>query len=146
MHYLSHLNPGSWRDPHRHESEGGSTKTTSSAFLAHALAENGHRVLIIDADPQASITRWAEMAEWSIPVRGMATGRLHVPGVGVDLEAGDYDAVVIDTPPPRRNEASSSQRSAPPPTSWSPGPVLGRGGADARGEGADRRPSTPRST
>lgn len=79
--------------------KGGSTKTTSSAFLAHALAENGHRVLIIDADPQASITRWAEMAEWTIPVRGMATGRLHVPGVGVDLEASDYDAVVIDTPP-----------------------------------------------
>lgn len=79
--------------------KGGSTKTTTAAFLAHALAEQGKRVLVVDADPQASITRWAEMADWTIPVRGMATGRLHVPGVGVDLEAGGHDVVVIDTPP-----------------------------------------------
>lgn len=79
--------------------KGGSSKTTSAAYLAHALAEQGGRVLVVDADPQASITRWAEMADWTIPVRGMPSGRLHVPGVGVDVEAGGYDAVVIDTPP-----------------------------------------------
>lgn len=79
--------------------KGGSAKTTSAAFLAHVLAEQGRQVLVVDADPQASITRWAEMAEWTIPVRGMATGRLHVPGIGVDLEAGRHDVVVIDTPP-----------------------------------------------
>lgn len=79
--------------------KGGSSKTTTSAYLAHALAERGKKVLVVDADPQASITRWAELAEWTIPVRGMATGRLHVPGVGVDVEANGYDAVVIDTPP-----------------------------------------------
>lgn len=79
--------------------KGGSTKTTTVAFLAHALAEQGRRVLIVDADPQASITRWAEMADWAIPVRGMPSGRLHVPGVGVDMEASGHDVVVIDTPP-----------------------------------------------
>lgn len=79
--------------------KGGSSKTTTTAYLAHALAEQDLRVLVVDADPQASITRWAEMAEWNIPVRGMATGRLHVPGVGVDLEATGHDVVVIDTPP-----------------------------------------------
>lgn len=79
--------------------KGGSSKTTTAAYLAHALAELDLRVLVVDADPQASITRWAEMAEWNIPVRGMASGRLHVPGVGVDLEAAGHDAVVIDTPP-----------------------------------------------
>lgn len=85
--------------------KGGTGKTTSVAFLAHALAELGHRVLVIDADPQASITRWAELAEWAIPVRGMASGRLHVPDVGVDLEARGHDAVVIDTPPTDRDRA-----------------------------------------
>lgn len=79
--------------------KGGTSKSTSAAFLAHALAERGRRVLVVDADPQASITRWAEMAEWTIPVRGMATGRLHVPRVGVDMEASGHDVVVIDTPP-----------------------------------------------
>jgi chromosome partitioning protein len=77
--------------------KGGTSKTTSAAFLAHALAERGRRVLVVDADPQASITRWAEMAEWRLPVVGKATGRLHV-----ELEeiVGDrFDAVVIDTPP-----------------------------------------------
>lgn len=79
--------------------KGGSSKTTTAAFLAHAMAEQGMKVLVIDADPQGSISRWAEMADWAIPVRGMASGRLHVPGVGVDLEAEGHDAVVIDTPP-----------------------------------------------
>lgn len=85
--------------------KGGSAKTTSAAFLAHALAERGHRVMVIDADPQGSITRWAELAEWRIPVRGMATGRLHVPGTGVDVEAAGHDVVVIDTPPTDRDRA-----------------------------------------
>ncbi len=85
--------------------KGGSAKTTSAAFLAHALAERGHRVMVIDADPQGSITRWAELAEWTIPVRGMPTGRLHVPGTGVDVEAAGHDVVVIDTPPTDRDRA-----------------------------------------
>lgn len=85
--------------------KGGTTKTTSSANIAHALAERGRRVRVVDADPQGSITRWAELGGWSIPVRGMATGRLHVPGVGVDLEAGQVDDVVIDTPPTDRDRA-----------------------------------------
>lgn len=79
--------------------KGGSSKTTSAAYLAHALAELGQRVLVVDADPQASISRWAELAQWEIPVRGMASGRLHDPRVGVAVEAEGHDAVVIDTPP-----------------------------------------------
>lgn len=82
--------------------KGGTSKTTSAAHLAHALAERGLSVMVVDADPQCSITRWADMAEWTIPVRGMAHGRLHVDGTGVALEAAGYDAVVIDTPPSDR--------------------------------------------
>lgn len=87
--------------------KGGTSKTTSSAYLAAALAELGRRVLIVDADPQGSIGRWAELADWTIPVRGMPTGRLHVPGVGVarELERGDVDTVVIDTPPTDRDRS-----------------------------------------
>src|SRR5580765_2404769 len=78
--------------------KGGTGKTTSVAFFAHALAERGHRVLVIDADPQASITRWADMASWPLVVRGMATARLHTD-VGVVADLDRFDAIVIDTPP-----------------------------------------------
>ncbi|MEU7817043.1 ParA family protein [Pseudonocardia sp. NPDC049154] len=78
--------------------KGGSSKTTTAAYLAHALVEQDVKVLVIDADPQGSITRWAEMADWTIPVRGMASTRLHVQDVGVELEARGHDAVIIDTP------------------------------------------------
>lgn len=94
--------------------KGGSSKTTTAAFLAHALAEQGRRVLVIDADPQASITEWAELAEWDIPVRGMATPRLHVPGIGVDRELANCDDIVIDTPPSEKERgiAESATRAA----------------------------------
>ncbi len=37
---------------------GGSGKTSLTRDLGYALATRGHRVLLIDADPQASLTRW----------------------------------------------------------------------------------------
>ena len=85
--------------------KGGTSKTTTAAYLAHALAACGRRVLVVDSDEQRSITRWAELAHWDVPVRGMASGRLHVPGVGVDVEAARVDDVVIDTPPTERDRA-----------------------------------------
>src|SRR5690606_9208519 len=36
--------------------KGGSSKTTTSAHLAHFLGLQGYRVLCIDLDPQASLT------------------------------------------------------------------------------------------
>jgi chromosome partitioning protein len=76
--------------------KGGLGKTTTAAYCAHALAEFGHRVVLLDADPQGSVTRWATGAGW-------ASG----PAVRVEpwqpRRAGDLRAagwsVVIDTPP-----------------------------------------------
>lgn len=77
--------------------KGGTAKTTSSAFMAHALVESGLSVLGVDADPQGSLLRWAEQADWKMPVVGLAVANLHrqLPGIAADR----YDAVVIDTPP-----------------------------------------------
>jgi chromosome partitioning protein len=77
--------------------KGGSAKTTSAAHLAHALAERGRSVLLVDADPQGSALRWAELGGWELPVVGLAVRDLHrrLPGIVGDR----YDVVVIDTPP-----------------------------------------------
>jgi chromosome partitioning protein len=77
--------------------KGGSGKTTTTAFLAHAYAKAGHRVCVIDADPQASIMRWASQAGWAIPVIGKPVPKLHLLLQGI---VGDrFDYLVIDTPP-----------------------------------------------
>lgn len=77
--------------------KGGSTKTTTAGYLAHAFATQGLETLVIDADPQASTMRWSERAEWSIPTVALPTKTLHtrIPGIA----RPSTDVVVIDTPP-----------------------------------------------
>lgn len=77
--------------------KGGSTKTTSAAFLAHALHERGGQVLLVDADPQGSALRWSDLADWPLPVIRLDSTRLHreLPGIVADR----FSAIVVDTPP-----------------------------------------------
>jgi len=82
--------------------KGGSAKTTTCAFIAHAFAEAGCSVLAVDADGEnESLAAWQAEADWDIPVVGMAVPNLHrqLPGVVGDR----YDVVVIDTPPMREH-------------------------------------------
>lgn len=91
--------------------KGGTGKTTSTAYLAHAFRDLGRRVLIVDADPQGSITEWSEEADWPIPTLELAVPDLHkrLPGItGRDR----YDVVLIDTPPyPKRRRSGPQQPS-----------------------------------
>ncbi|WP_344128029.1 ParA family protein [Mycolicibacterium murale] len=93
--------------------KGGSTKTTTAAFVMHALADAGLTVLGVDSDGEnESLLGWSEAGEWTIPVIGMPVTDLHrkLPGVIGDR----YDAVVIDTPPmkERRGVVASAIRLA----------------------------------
>ena len=77
--------------------KGGSAKTTSAVYLAHEWHRAGHRVLVVDADPQGSALRWSELAGWPLPALGLPVRDLHRRLAGI---VGDgYDLVVVDTPP-----------------------------------------------
>lgn len=50
----------------------GTAKTTSAVWLAHAFAELGHPVLLVDCDPAASALRWSDLAGgFAFPVVGL---------------------------------------------------------------------------
>lgn len=84
-------------------SKGGVGKSTLSLFTALALAEAGDSVRLIDADPQASIRRWAQAAERAgdslpipiIPAPSPSTLRHAINAARAD----SVDLVLIDTPP-----------------------------------------------
>lgn len=82
--------------------KGGSGKTTVSMQLAGTLARRKNKVLVVDADPQGTATRWAASAGDENPFPASVIG-LSAASEKVHREVkkfvGDYDFIVIDCPP-----------------------------------------------
>jgi chromosome partitioning protein len=81
--------------------KGGTGKTTTATCVAAEFVERGRRVLLVDADPQASARTWAEVATEAghpAPVVVAMGAQMHKPGQLEDLVRG-YDITVVDCPP-----------------------------------------------
>jgi chromosome partitioning protein len=81
--------------------KGGSGKSTLAVCIAVELAERGHKVLLVDSDPQQTAVTWHDVAaeaKHHVPSVIAMTGSLHRENQLPSIAEG-YTDVVIDTPP-----------------------------------------------
>ena len=77
--------------------KGGAGKTTAAINIASCLAEAGKRILLVDSDPQGSVTQWQSIAnknEFEVMHLPRPLAKKDFKGV-----ADHYDHIVIDPPP-----------------------------------------------
>lgn len=83
------------------QQKGGSGKTTLAVNIAVALGRAGHRVAVLDTDPQGSLGRWFMARRAALGDAGLEFSTASAWGVSYEVEklrrGADY--VIIDTPP-----------------------------------------------
>ncbi len=78
--------------------KGGSGKTTLAVHAAVAAVEQGHRVIVIDTDPQKSATYWSNERSAETPIVVSVTA-IHIQQLITEASREGMTLAIIDTAP-----------------------------------------------
>src|SRR5215207_8570900 len=73
--------------------KGGSGKTTTAVNVAAALGEQGHRVLLLDLDPQASASSWLGCTNGDRGLLEVFTDNVHLTDLARHTNVSNVDII-----------------------------------------------------
>ena len=98
------------------QQKGGAGKSTVAAHLAIALCQKGKRVVLVDIDPQGSLTMWHGLREKQFGKDYTGIHFVSSSGWRVGSAIGQYknnsDVIIIDSPPHTETESKAAIREA----------------------------------
>ena len=96
------------------QQKGGAGKSTVAANLAAALAAARQKIALLDTDPQASLSRWAELRagrEGAAPISFEAPSGWRVTSA-IERLKRSHDVVIMDTAPHADTDSKMAIRAA----------------------------------
>ena len=91
--------------------KGGTGKTTLAVHTAVAAGQDGHKVVLVDTDPQESATFWGDNRKAETPIVATATPN-QLPDVLAAAKAEGVTLVILDSAPHSSPNASEVARLA----------------------------------